>query len=63
MFESYEFWALIISILGGDMTIFWANLQMKNEISQIRLENANLRSDMEMEFARCRIHECNTKKE
>jgi len=56
MLEDIEFWALFISILGGDFAIFWQSMQLKNEISDVREMNVELRKDMSLEFAKCGYH-------
>lgn len=63
MFENLEFWGLLITILAGDFAIFWQNLSLKTEISDVRALNLELRRDVELEFAKCRLHNCNNNKE
>ena len=58
MIENVEFWGLLISILAGDFGIFYELFSLKNEISEVKQLNTELRKDMDVEFAKCRLHPC-----
>lgn len=63
MLENYEFWSLLFTILGGDVAILFITAQMKNEITAVKTENMTLKSNIDLEFAKCRLHGCNNTKE
>ena len=58
MIENVEFWGLIFTIIAGDFGIFWEIFSLKNELSDVKQLNVELRKDMEVEFAKCQLHPC-----
>jgi len=60
MIENLEFWALLIGIVGGDICILFQNQQLKSEICNNAQKITELKADTEKEFAKCRVHACNT---
>lgn len=58
MIENIEFWALLISILGGFGAEFGLILGIKGDIAKNAQRIEEVNNHAEMEFAKCRLHGC-----
>ncbi len=58
MIDNPEFWALIVTILGGFAAEFGLILNIKDAIGKNAQRIEEVNNHAEMEFAKCRIHGC-----
>ena len=58
MIENIEFWALLISILGGFGAEYWMISGIKSDINKNSQRIEEVNNHAEMEFAKCRLHGC-----